>query len=328
MQIGRIPPVVLLAVVMTAPIGCGASEPRRGSVIGQQATAARTTPPPELRPPALVSGSAVGWAELQSLLAEAAGRVVLEEIALGRALDRETGRRGITISEQMVRAEEDALLEELALAGPMGSRVEVLDRIRAARGLGPRRFEGLLRRNAALRALVAEQSRPQADEIDLAERIAFGPAYRVRLFVSPSDREAAAARERVLGVDPQVGRTMAMSAVCTEGSAHASGASGGLIERFSPFDPAYPAVVRDMAAGLAPGDVSPVMATPGGFAFMLVEEPIAARTATDAERTQIERRLRIRKERLAMERLASELLGRTEVSPIDPDLARAWREGR
>lgn len=70
------------------------------------------------------------------------------------------------------------------------------------------------------------------------------------------------------------------------------------------------------------------MATPGGFAFMLLEEKIAARDPTEVERAQVERRLRIRKERLAMERLAGEMLGRTEVSPIDPDLARAWQDRR
>lgn len=328
MQIGRIPPTLMLATAMATQIGCGASDPRRGQGEVRQTPAVQSSPAADLRPPALVLGSPVEWSELQSLLSEAAGRVVLEEIALGRALDRETARRGISVSESMVRAEEDALLGELASAGPMGSRVEVLDRIRTARGLGPRRFEGLLRRNAALRALVAEQSRPQTEEIELTERIAFGPAYRIRLFVSASDRDAATARERVIGVDSPALRAMVMSAVCTESSAHPSAANGGLIERFSPFDPAYPAIARDTAGQLSPGEVSSVMATPGGFAFMMLEQPIAAREPSDAEREQVERRLRIRKERLAMERLAGELLGRTEVSPIDPDLARAWRDGR
>ena len=328
MQIGRIPPVLMLAAALTAQIGCGASEQRHRPGPGQPPAASSPPPSADLRPPALIQGSPVGWAELQSLLSEAAGRVVLEEIALGRALERETARRGVMVTAAMVRAEEDALLEELASAGPMGSRVEVLDRIRRARGLGPLRFEGLLRRNAALRALVADQSRPQTEEVELAERIAFGPAYRVRLFVSSSDREAAAARERVLGADASLARGMAMSAVCTEASSHPSASEGGLIERFSPFDPAYPAIARDTVGRLGPGEVSPVMATPGGFAFMLLEETIAARDPTAVERAQVERRLRIRKERLAMERLAGEMLGRTEVSPIDPDLARAWQDGR
>lgn len=272
----------------------------------------------------VIDGSVVRWPALRPGLVELGGAVVLEELVLERALEREAARRGITVGSGDVLAEERALLDELS-ADAGADRDALLAEVRRTRGLGPTRYAGLLRRNALLRALVRDQAAPDAGEIGLARRLAFGTTYRVRLFVSNAESEAARARSEAAGA-PAEGRSWVFADRAAAGSAHPSAARGGLIERFHPDDPAYPGVLGRAVRSLGPGGVSPVLATAAGFAVVLVEGENPARDATREEAERVERRVRQRKERLAMEALARELINRSRVSPVDPDLTRAWGE--
>jgi hypothetical protein len=274
---------------------------------------------------AVIDGSVIRWDALHPALAEAAGRVVLEEMALDRALERAAARSGVAITEGMIRQEEEALLDELANVSGTPGREEILAQIRRARGLGPIRYANLLRRNATLRALTRADAEPSAGEYELARSIAFGETKRVRLFVSGSDAAAGRARSRALEAAPSQ-RAWVFAEACAAESTHPTAPVGGLIERMSAADPAYPDVLRDAIAALDPGGLSAVLATPGGFALVLVESTQAARDPSAGEIERVERRVRIRKQRIAMERMAQDLLARTSVSPSDPDLARAWRD--
>lgn len=271
----------------------------------------------------VLDGSVIGWERLHPAMAEAAGRTVIEELALDRSLERAASRAGIEVTEAMIRAEEDALLDELGGVAGDRSRMEVLGRIRQTRGLGPNRYAGLLRRNATLRALVGQSAEPTEVELSLARSIAFGEARRARVFVSPSDSEAGRVREAVLAAEVRA-RPWVFAERCVA-STHPSAERGGLVARFSPDDPAYPDVVRDAGWELGPGEVSRVLATQAGFVVLLVESEVPAVTPSDADIARVDRRVRVRKERLAMERLAADLLGGAGVRPVDPDLARAWR---
>lgn len=277
------------------------------------------------RQAAVIDGQTVAWDRVRPLLVEAGGAAVLGEIALDQAIDRELARRGLSVAPDDAQAEEDALLDELASVAPGQTRAEVLDEIRRNRGLGPARYQALLRRNAALRAMVRTEAAPTETELELARRLAFGPTRRVRLFVSPSEFDAAQTRADAAG-RPADQRGVAFAQHCFDASVHPSASRGGLIERFHADDPAYPDVVGDAARALQAGGVSPVLATPAGFAVVLVEAINPGTEATPDEARRVERRVRVRKERLAMERLARDLLSRTRVSPVDPDLARAWRD--
>ncbi len=273
----------------------------------------------------VIDGSTIPWRALHGPLAEVAGAMVLEETALDRALEREAARRGITVGEEAVAAEERALLDELE--GAPENRIEVLNEVRRSRGLGPIRYERLLRRNALLRAMVRDQAALSDEEVELAMRLSYGPTMRVRLFVSHAESAAAAVRQAASDA-PAEGRSWVFAERAADASAHPSAARGGLVERFHPDDPAYPSLLGRAAADLEPGGVSRVLATPSGFAVLLLEARTPGREVTPEDRRRVEQRLRQRKERLAMERLARELIARTTVSPVDPDLARAWRQRR
>jgi hypothetical protein len=284
---------------------------------------------------AVVGGSAIPWASLRPALTEAAGGLVLEEFALDRMLEREAARRGLTVGEAEIAAEETALLDELAgvvpeplVAGEApDQRWELLDRVRRQRGLGPTRYGALLRRNALLRALVRDtpDASVSPEELELARRLAVGPTRRVRLFVSRSETRAAAFREAVAAA-PARQRPWEFADRAARESEHPSAPRGGLIERLHPDDPAYPDLIGDAAEELEAGGLSPVLATASGFAVLLVEGVNPARTPGQADTERIERRLVQRKQRIAMERKARDLLGAASVSPVDPDLARAWRQ--
>jgi hypothetical protein len=274
----------------------------------------------------VMDGSTIPWSALRGALAELGGAVVLEELALDRALEREAARRGIVAGEAEIAAEERALLDELEVAAGT-NRMEVLEGVRRSRGLGPARYEALLRRNALLRAMVRDQAVPSPAEVELSRRLAFGETRRVRLFVAGSEAAASGMRQAVAGA-PVEQRSWVFADRAVAGSEHPSAARGGLIERFHPEDPAYPGLLGNAAGRLGPGEISTVLATASGFAVVLVEGVNPGREATAEEAARVERRVRQRKERLAMESLARELINRSRVSPVDPDLARAWQGRR
>lgn len=316
-----------LMAVLPFASGCGGSQiPDRPTIASPDRPDRSQTPLAVNRPSdraVVLDGSAIPWSSLRPALAETAGAIVLEELALDRALEREAARRGLTIGEAEVRAEEDALLDELNEAGARDDRMPVLDRIRRARGLGPVRYESLLRRNAALRAMVRAEAAPTAEELELSRRLSFGPTLRVRLFVTASESAAERVRTEVLAASPEQ-RTWAFAERAAAGSAHPTAPRGGLIERFHPEDPAYPALLGGTAGAMSQGEVSGVLATPSGFVVVLVEGANPARAMNDADLSRMQRRVRQRKERLAMERLAQTIIARADLSPIDPSLAWSW----
>lgn len=281
----------------------------------------------ESEPAVVIEGSTLDWSSLRAPLIETAGAMVLEEIVLDRALEREAARLGLVVGEPEIRAEEGALLDELSSVGADQTRMEVLAQIRRTRGLGPTRYEALLRRNALLRAIVRGSSEPDQAELELARRLAFGETRRVRLFVSSSESSASRARAETLGASPE-SRIWVFADQAARNSSHPTSVRGGLIERFHPEDPAYPSILGNAARSLEPGGVSPVLSTAAGFAVVMVESIEPGRSPEAGEAERVARRVRQRKERLAMERLARSMIERASVSPIDPDLARAWRDRR
>lgn len=308
-----------LALATALPLAaCGTTQPAAPTAT------AETAPASTVRVPLLVSGTAIGWPEVRTALAEAAGGVVVEETVLGWTLDRECERRGIAVSKRAMQAEEDSLLETIRprRAGSSADPRALLEAVRAERGLGPVRYAALLRRNAQLRALTAGSVEVTPDEVELAHTVRHGERARIRVIVVRTEREAAMLR-RTMTTDPTPeARQARFAAAAVERSTAPSAPAGGAVGVVSPADPALPAGIRSAIEQTPPGTVSPVIAVAEGFALVFVEEQLPADGVSLASaRNEIERDLLAQKQRVAMDRYAAGLLGRERITVTDPSLA-------
>lgn len=283
--------------------------------------AGRLTAPPA----AIVAGSPVSETDLLPALSEAAGALVLEELTLRRALEAELAGEGLSMSVAQVQAERGLLVRTVAAEARASESQaeEMIASMRRARGLGETRFEGLLWRNAALRALVSPKAKPTPEDITLATQLEFGPRFRARLLVTRSAEDATRASREVRAAG--AGSPVVFAEHAFRSSIDPSAPRGGLLPDASPADGALPPLVRTALMSLAPGECSDVLSIEGGFALVLLEsrtrEP---RVPDDAELRELESKVLARIQRLAMDRLARTLLERTEVSVISDPLRWSW----
>jgi foldase protein PrsA len=274
-------------------------------------------------PPAMLEGEPIEWLSLHDAMVEAAGATALEEQVLDRLLAREAERRGINVASLNLQREELAL--EDALSGVSGSPAErrrLLQELRDRRGLGPERYEALLRRTAIMRALVRPSVEITPEMIDLAMDIRYGEKRRVRLISVGSAPEAQAALT-------QIERGRSFGEVAARLSTDASAERGGLIEPFSVRDPSYPAAFREAAGELEVGEVSEPVALPNGFAIIKLEEIVPAQDVELATvRPLVLEDARAEQERILMTRLARRLIDEANLTIVDPALERAWNRRR
>jgi hypothetical protein len=277
-----------------------------------------------------MDGESIEWSALAPSLAEAAGGLVVEELALDRLVLRELGRRGVMITDADLEHERAWLAASVVgateLQGTDAGRL--IAEVRARRGLGPVRFDAMLRRNAALRALVRGQVEVRDDQVELAWRVQHGARVRVRLITTGTQREALHLRDQALAAPPE----RAESRFAELAEAHSTDPSaprGGLIEPFSLEDPAFEPSIRLAAAPLTPGQVGPVVAIRNGFAVLYLDETVPADGVTlEASRDALAEQLRSRQERLRMDQLATQLLAGVQIRVFDDSLRWSVEAGR
>lgn len=272
-------------------------------------------------PAAMIDGIPVSWEELRRPLAELAGAAAMTDAVLDRRLGEELTRRGLQLDESAIARERSLLAESLVGSGGAGSRA-MIDDLRRARGLGPQRFEAFLRRNATLRLLVAGNVNVTEEMIRQRHEVRHGAKVRARVITVPTQTQAAALHARLAVAD---NLSMRFAEAAAAESTDESAPRGGLIEAISPADPAYETVVRRTLAGLAPGQLSPVVALEQGFGLFLMESQVPATGVSLASaRGEIENELRRRQERLLMDTLAQSLLDMSGVTVFDPSLEWSW----
>lgn len=269
----------------------------------------------------LIGQDVIGWSQVQPLLAETAGPI-LEEIALDHILTIQCAQAGITISNSDITLEEKRLVNRLSIAASAdpSTHSELLERVRSSRGLGPRRYQALLQRNAMLRKMVAGEVAVTPAQLEQALAVRHGPKFKGRVLLTRSEREAAAARAQIAAAsDPKVTITSLAAASAETARIYPA----GIVEPISAADPTYPSGLRAVIAKMKPGEVSPVIALDRNFAVFVLEEilPGLASTSNDAS---IEADVREVNERMAMERKANQLLEIAGVNVLDPDLRWSW----
>jgi foldase protein PrsA len=275
----------------------------------------------DARPAALVNGRSILWGEMAPALSEAAGGITLEEIILERGLRERIEKAGIVITAADIQAEQRRVLD--TLSDDPTTALRLLDELRDRQRLGPNRFEGLLQRNAMMRALIRDQVSVDEPAVAQMHDAVHGAKRQVRLVTTRDLATAESVRRRV-----RDGAFLGDLAV--ELSTDASAPRGGLLEPVSRRDPSYPAALRQAIWSLSSiGDVSDPVLLDNGYALVqLVGEVDADGVALAEVRDDLRRLVRLRQERVLMDRLARDILSNPTVTIFDPSLNDAWRRHR
>lgn len=331
-------PVAILVSGILFACTPAADSPTRGNGIQQASLAIDNPPSPpplpvdgsaqpqiistvvDARPAAMVNGRVVRWGELRPLLNEAAGAMVLQEIVLDRIAAETLVRQGLQITDEEVDAERRLFLETLDPDPDLA--VRLANQVRARQGLGPQRFQRLMRRNAMLRAVVRGDVRLNEATIQRMYQMIHGPKREARLMVVPGLAEAQAAIERV-------NRGEVFADVAVQVSTDSSAARGGLLEPISRADLSYPEALRQALWSLGSGEISSPVLLETGYAILLFMREIPGDGADQAQvRSEVERLARLHHERLLMDQLARQMLFQASVTIFDKALQDNWSRQR
>ncbi|MEM1355348.1 MAG: hypothetical protein AAGC44_02765 [Planctomycetota bacterium] len=267
-----------------------------------------------------INGKPISRDDIYRVMAPQLSGEALAEVALDRLLSQRLAEQGLAIDAGAIESERLKLVQ--SLSDDENQAAGMLDQMREQRGLDDARFQAMLQRNAALRALIREEVRVADAAVRQAYELAYGPRYRVRLLVTPTAAGATRARQAALGGE-------SFSTLAARLSTDTSRAQGGLLSPISPADTSYPKVIRDSLPSLStdsPEDkLSPVLALDTGFALLYLEQVIAAKD-TPYERVEAELRnaVRLQLERVQMQQLARSLLEQANIIVLDPILKPGW----
>jgi hypothetical protein len=262
--------VAIAAVSMS--VGC-ASEP-----------AATTAPAaaPASAPVAVIDGRVLEWRAFGPLVAEASGGPVLEEVVLEWRCETECAKAGIAVGMDLVLAEERRVLESLDQDPERAMRL--LQSLKARQGLGPLRWQALLRRNAMLRALVAKDIVLDEAVIEQARDSLVGPRRDARLIVV-ADLVAAERVRTALRDGASFPELAARESLDT------SAPRGGLVTGVTRRDAGYPSSFREALFALAPNAISDPLLVEDRF---MIVQMLAESTPPALDPAELDRRARDR----------------------------------
>lgn len=281
--------------------------------------------PPAARVVALVNGRPVTLDDLAPALLDAAGVPVLRERILGQMLTSRCTSAGITITPAMVDAERLALVQPAATGADAAQLRDLGNQLARDRGLSEVRLTELLRQNAMLRALVSPKVDIPEPAVLALYQVRHGPRMQASIVVVRSASEAGELAKRLRAFGPSDGEA-AFAAAARSHSIDRSAPSGGVLPLISSADAGVPLALRNVLTSMSPGEISGPILLPNGYALARLATHVhASGVAFSDVRTDLLGELRSRLEREAMDQLAAELLGRAEVTPLDPALHRAWQ---
>ena len=305
----------------TALAPSGNSGASVNSVAKSATPVATEVAPPVVRPPALWDGSAVTWEELRPLLAERAGASVLEELFLERQLDQMLKARKLNVTAELLQTEERELVA--SLSDDPARAIVLLSELRAAQGLGEKRWKSLLKRNSAMRLLVQNDVKVTPDAVEALMDAAHGPKRQCRVMALPNLKMCAEARARLDAGEP-------FGEVAADLSTDRSASRGGLVLPVSRLDPTWPSSFRQTLWSLQKDGVSAPVLIDNGYVFIRFENEIPGDVTTSPDtRAVAERAVRRGQERIYMENLAKQLRqAQRNVTIFDDSLLDGWTRVR
>ncbi|MFO0837087.1 MAG: peptidylprolyl isomerase [Phycisphaerae bacterium] len=273
---------------------------------------------------ALVNGEPISRQRLIDAVLEAHGLPVLQQIIVLDLAKQETRKRGLTVTAGDVERERQDALERIKPNDPnlqvhAEDRLRALDQVLEDRGVSATEFMISMERNAHLRKLVSADLKISDD--DLREEFArtYGEKVLVR-HIQLADRR---------GVDQAVdalSRGEDFAEVARRLSRNPdSAARGGELPAFTFDDSTYPALLREAAFSLKPGEVSAPLQVERMTHILKFEKRIPPENANFEDvRGAVEARVRDRATRLKMNELAQELFRKAQVRVLDPALREKY----
>jgi foldase protein PrsA len=276
---------------------------------------------------ATVDGKPVARSQVVDLLLRGHGSGILEQIVvLQRAKDL-AAERGINVTRADVEREYERalrrLIDPLFTKSPESFDHDAADRVLARvlseRNISREEYMMGMRRNAYLRALV--QADMQISDGVLRDEYARAYSERasVRHVQVASAREAARVHELL-----NAGKSFEL--VAKQYSANtATAPNGGMLEPFSQYEEDVPALFRETAFKLKPGQVSATIRIGAWYHILRLEGRLPAQDL-DFEKVRDKLRRRILEQRTepAMQKLYEELFREADVRIHDPALREAF----
>lgn len=287
-------------------------------------------PPPE--PVAVVNGRAIDRDQFMTMLVEAHGLRLLEQMVLLAAAQQRAESLGLKATDADVRAAHNDALQQMAQ--PIGAQGAPLDRAVAerllseflvAKNISRGEWDLRMRQRALLRRIAASE----VDKMDITEgmlREEYALLYGERVQIRHIQLSSLSAVERVRAL-LTAGREF--EAVAREHSENQiTGANGGLVPPFTRNDGAVPPLIREAAFQLQPGELPPALHESTWYHLIKLERRFPASDVTfeNADHQALQARLVDRLIRQRQEALEEELFRSAMVDIRNDVLERQFRE--
>ncbi len=273
---------------------------------------------------ATVNGRPIARQRVVELLLLSHGSRVLEQLIGLEVVMTAAAERRLTVARADVKREHDRTLRRLAGSlTPLSPRTfdredaeRLLDAVLADRNMSRAEFEILAQRNAYLRRIVESEQTFTEKELRLEYARVCGERAAVRHIQLGTLVDVTRMRER-LDAGEEFGE------LATRYSANvASAANQGLLDPFSAQDERAPSLLREVAFGLQPGEVSDAVRIGNWYHLVKLEEILPGEDrGFEHMRTALERSLRERVTEPTMLELFEKLVGDATIEIHDPALA-------
>lgn len=280
---------------------------------------------------AIVNGKALSRARVVDLLMQSHGIAAMQQLIILDLAKQETARRGFKVQPSEVTEEFNRSLNQIAMAASGGepideaSKRKALDALLEQKGLSLPEFMVGMERNAHLRKIV--ESELKIDEAVLREE--FSRAYGEKAVVRHIQIAVADAKT-LSDVIEQLNQRRDFAELARQFSANPdTAAAGGALPPFSFDEPTIPAVLREAAFSMQPGEVSAPIRIDSWFHILRLEQRIAPEGVRFEDvRAAVQQRYADRVITQEMTRLAFELFRKAEIRVIDARLREKFEELR
>ncbi len=264
---------------------------------------------------AYVNGKPVAMDRLHELLVGAYGLPIAQQLVASELASQEARLKGVSVTEQDIRAEHDLTLKEtFPQETNPEQRERMLDTLLRQRNMGRNLWQVIMARNALLRKLAGNDFDVSESEL----KVEFGRRYERKAVIRHIQVQTAAEAQKVYDL-AQKGD---FAALATKYSIHPSGQNGGLLPPIGAGTSQVNPALRQAALAMSrPGEISHPVQTGTSFHVLKlerIEEPSNVNFADVKDTLAAD--LREQKARTAVNQLLAKLVAEAKIQYVDRQL--------